>query len=337
MSIKQVIKKALFHLGILAVIRRVCPRKELAVLRYHAVCDKDCTYATPTITVTPEGFRNQIRYLSKNYTILDLDKAVSMVRSGKPLPPNALAITFDDGYADNFAAYKILRIYGATATFFITTNCIDDKEVFWVSEVYHLVWETHCESLTLSIQDTDVVFPLFNKDQKKAAISKITRMIKSCTIPERESIREAIRSQLHDVSPLFNGRPLMLNGEQITEMIREGMKVGGHTLTHCNLPSAGCDAAREEITQCRADLERIFNTRVTTFAYPNGGANAYFNEDIKRLVREASYESAWTSKHGYVDEKTDWWQSPRLAVTESLVDLIYLMEGDRLRDALNKQ
>lgn len=332
--IKALLKKILFHFGLLWLIRRFYPRKKLAVLRYHAVCNPDRAYASPWISVTPEGFRNQIRYLSKHYPILDLDEAVARIQSGKNLPDNALAITFDDGYQDNFAAAQILKAYGATATFFITTNCIDDREVFWVSELRYLLSKTRLNFFRLSVRDKDEGFNLEGLGARVAAISKLTRIVKSCTIPERESLRVALREMLSDVGPLCEGQPLMLSQKEIEEMIVDGMKMGGHTLTHCNLPSAGIDAAREEISQCRRDLEKRFNTSVTTFAYPNGGANAYFNEEIKMLVKEAGFHSAWTSQHGYVDADTDWWQSPRLAVTESLVDLIYLMEGDRLRTDL---
>ncbi len=332
--INAFLKKLFFYFGLLSLIRRFYPRKNLAVLRYHAVCLDSCNYATPTITVTPEGFRNQIRYLSKHYPILDLDEAVEMIQSGKTLPPNALAITFDDGYADNYGAYKILKDYGATATFFITTNCIDDREIFWVAEVQYLILMTKHPSLQLLIQGKEEAFSLETSEARKAVVSKLTRIIKSYTIPERESLRTALRSALDDVHPLFDGKRLMLSHEEMEEMIAGRMKMGGHTLTHCNLPSAGIEAARHEIAQCRRDLESRFYTKVTTFAYPNGGANAYFNDEIKALVNAGGYLSAWTSKHGYVDAETDWWQCPRLAVTESLVELIYLMEGDRLRTDL---
>ncbi len=327
----KVLKQILFYFGILAVIRRICPRKELAVLRYHAVCPVGTDYAGVGISVTPEGFRKQIRYLVKNYPVLDLEEAVDILKSGKTLPKNAVAITFDDGYRDNYTAYQILKEFGATATFFITTNCIDNKEIFWVSEVRYLLTKTKPESFTIRIKGNDEYFPLVSPALREKAVSKITRMIKSCTIPEREEVRKSLRSIVNDTGPLFQNQPLMLSSAQIEEMLKCGMKMGGHTLTHCNLPSAGIDAAREEIAGCRADLERSFGIKVTAFAYPNGGANAYFNEEVKRLVNEVGYYSAWTSQHGYVNDKTDWMQCPRLAVTESLTDLIYLMEGDRLR------
>ena len=179
MLIKQRVKSLLFHLGILSVIRLIFPRKELAVLRYHAVCSGNGHYASPFISVTPEGFRRQIQYLSRRYPILDLDEAVSRIQSGKGLPKNAIAITFDDGYQDNFFAYKILKEYNAPATFFITTNCIDDGEAFWVSEVRYLMSKTKRESFRMTIKEREEAFSIKDTKERNQSISKMNRLIKS--------------------------------------------------------------------------------------------------------------------------------------------------------------
>ncbi|RMF84266.1 MAG: polysaccharide deacetylase family protein, partial [Nitrospinota bacterium] len=80
--IKPFLKQVFFYLGIYALIRRFFPRKELAVLRYHAVCPPGSAYASPGICVTPEGFRRQIRYLARRYPVLPLDEAVERLRRG---------------------------------------------------------------------------------------------------------------------------------------------------------------------------------------------------------------------------------------------------------------
>lgn len=76
------------------------------------------------LTVSPEDFEDQVRYLAeKGFTFLlasDVDEAV---RLGKPLPEKAVCITMDDGYSDNFdVAYPVLKRYGAKATVFVVTS-----------------------------------------------------------------------------------------------------------------------------------------------------------------------------------------------------------------------
>ena len=56
-----------------------------------------------------------------------------MMREGTtPLPSNAVAITFDDGYADNLPAARTLHRYGVTGTFYLTAGCLDGEQPFWL-------------------------------------------------------------------------------------------------------------------------------------------------------------------------------------------------------------
>ncbi len=333
-TVTSFIKWLLFHLGALRLIRWWWPRRELAVLRYHAVCLPTCTYASRGIAVTPKGFDKHVRYLARHYTILSLEETVARLRSGDTLPRNAVAITFDDGYYDNYTAFQILRAHGACATFFLTSECIDDREVFWVSEVRHLILRTRQLQLPLTVKTEAYAFALQTLADREAAVSQVTRLIKSCTIAERETVRRALRTALADVDKPFDGPQLMLSSDQVQEMLDGGMSMGGHTLTHPNLPSAGPADARYELLQCRLNLQQRFGIDAMAMAYPNGGANVYVNDEVQRLARETGYDSAWTSSSGFVDETTDLFCGPRLGVSESLAQLIYELEGERLRTRL---
>ncbi len=92
--------------------------------------------------------------------------------------------------------------------------------------------------------------------------------------------------------------------------------------------------ARHELLQCRRDLQQRFGIGAMAMAYPNGGANVYVTEEIQRLARETGYTSAWTSSSGFVDETTDLFRGPRIGVSESLAQLVYELEGERLRTRL---
>ncbi|ETX01911.1 MAG: hypothetical protein ETSY1_05520 [Candidatus Entotheonella factor] len=332
------VKWLLLRLGFFRLLRWWWPRRELAVLRYHAVCLPACTYASRGISVTPKGFERQVRYLAKHYAVMPLEEAVACLRSGELLPPNAVAITFDDGYHDNYTAFQILRAYGACATFFLTSNCIDDREVFWVSEVRHLILRTSQTVMRLDVpvkQVSEQAFDLRTAEEREAVVSQVTRLIKSCTIAEREVVLQALRTALADVDKPFDGPQLMLSSEQVQDMLEGGMSMGGHTLTHANLPSAGLADAQHELLQCRLHLQQRFGMGAMAMAYPNGGANAYVTPDIQRLAQETGYDSAWTSASGFVDETTDLFCGPRIGVSESLVQLVYDLEGERLRARLN--
>ncbi len=92
------------------------------VLMYHRICNN----STPDISVSTKNFDRQIAYLKRNFDIVSLDELVENYKRNYRLGKDIVAITFDDGYKDNYLnAYPILRNYNAPATIFLITNFID--------------------------------------------------------------------------------------------------------------------------------------------------------------------------------------------------------------------
>ena len=109
------------------------------ILMYHYVDS-----AAPAIdrlrrelTVPVELFDAQMAYLRDNgYTTISLGQLHANLSTGEPLPPNPVALTFDDGYLDAYTqAFPILKKYGHTATFFVVTDFINYKNP------EHITWD----------------------------------------------------------------------------------------------------------------------------------------------------------------------------------------------------
>lgn len=98
------------------------------VLMYHRIDDlsarEQLSPLMRDLTVSPDAFEQQVRYLAENgFTFLLASDVEEAVRSGQPLPERSVAITMDDGYEDNFEkAFPILEKYHARATIFMVTN-----------------------------------------------------------------------------------------------------------------------------------------------------------------------------------------------------------------------
>ncbi|HKC11426.1 MAG TPA: polysaccharide deacetylase family protein [Vicinamibacteria bacterium] len=95
----------------------------LRVLTYHRVND---THAHDRLTVHPQLFAAQMEALARSgRPVIDLAQALPPLRGNGPLPEGALALTFDDGFEDNFTvASPILERFGLRATFFIATGYV---------------------------------------------------------------------------------------------------------------------------------------------------------------------------------------------------------------------
>lgn len=93
------------------------------VLMYHSIDDND---KATKLSVSPETFARQMEFLHRNkYNVVGLDEAVSYLRERKKIPSKTVAITFDDGYYNNYKyAYPVLKRYNIPATVFIIVNKI---------------------------------------------------------------------------------------------------------------------------------------------------------------------------------------------------------------------
>lgn len=128
MPLKDILFSLYLRSGYLPVrdaMRATMGRAHAVVLCYHRVGERD------VLTTTPEKFRRDMEYLKSRYQCLPLSELCERLRSGEPLSQPIAAVTFDDGYRDNFTqAVPILQAIGVPATFFVATGFMSTNRVF---------------------------------------------------------------------------------------------------------------------------------------------------------------------------------------------------------------
>ncbi|MFA5393531.1 MAG: polysaccharide deacetylase family protein [Candidatus Ratteibacteria bacterium] len=91
------------------------------ILAYHRVND----WSKDTLAVHPAVFRKQLNYLAGKYRFVPLSEVVAARTRESKSKERLAAVTFDDGYSDNFrCACPVLKELGFTATFFLTAGYI---------------------------------------------------------------------------------------------------------------------------------------------------------------------------------------------------------------------
>src|SRR5689334_22252023 len=102
-----------------------------AILLYHRVTNLETD--PQLLAVTPENFAAHVEILRELTLPMRLPELVADVRAGKPLARSAVAVTFDDGYADNLDhAAPLLRDRQIPATVFVATAGLNNAaEFFW--------------------------------------------------------------------------------------------------------------------------------------------------------------------------------------------------------------
>ena len=110
--------------------RRAAPG--FGILLYHRVAPLVPGTPAPTWNVTPERFRSQIEgLLSAGYRIWPLRRLIDCVESGRAVPEKVTAITFDDGYQNNYLrAWPVLDDLSVPATIFVATAFIGSTTPF---------------------------------------------------------------------------------------------------------------------------------------------------------------------------------------------------------------
>ena len=100
------------------------------ILTYHHVAAPPEDHPGKNLFVTPENFSEQMKFLkNKNFQVVSLDQIRDALLGNADTPPAPVAITFDDGFEDNyFNAFPILKKYGFTATVFMVSGSIGKKQ-----------------------------------------------------------------------------------------------------------------------------------------------------------------------------------------------------------------
>ena len=119
------------------VHRIVPPAPRPLILMYHRIASEP---NDPWgLSVSSENFEQQLQVLRRTRRPFPLADFVRNLMAGA-LPPNAVALTFDDGYVDNLEAAKpLLAAADVPATVFVATGYLDRPEEFWWDELSRLV------------------------------------------------------------------------------------------------------------------------------------------------------------------------------------------------------
>lgn len=229
--------------------------------------------------------------------VLPLDEAVQRLAQGS-LPPRALSITFDDGYADNQqVALPILRRHGLTATFFIATGFIDGGRM-WNDTLIESIRRAPGTSLDLGDIDGLQSLGRVSLDgiaQRRATIASVIGAAKYLDAPRRDALVQRLASKSGAELP----QDLMMSSDQVRSLRRAGMQLGAHTVNHPILARIGPETARDEIARGRESLQAMIDAPVELFAYPNGKPGQDYGAEhvdiVRRLGFRAAVSTAWGS------------------------------------------
>jgi peptidoglycan/xylan/chitin deacetylase (PgdA/CDA1 family) len=235
------------------------------ILMYHRIA---CVPTDPwSLCVSPAHFTEHLEVLQK-YRRSRLDQ---LKPGGWPLSRGlSVAITFDDGYADNlYNAARELKRFDTPATFFITTGYLGGRREFWWDELERIVpaedFLAHYESL--------------------------------------RPLRHEIRRKILDDMLTADGQDIVcrpeygpMTQEELRHLAADDLfEIGAHTVTHPLLAAQPLEQQVSEINDSKHWLEGFLNRPVTSFSYPYGGRGHYTDATVA-AVKDAGFSRACTTE-----------------------------------------
>jgi peptidoglycan/xylan/chitin deacetylase (PgdA/CDA1 family) len=252
-----------------------------------------------------------MRVLADYFTIWTVAELIERIKCDD-LPETAVAVTFDDGYRDNYTnAFPILKRYSIPATIYLATDVIGTSRTLWHDDVFAAFRET----TVLELPDIGIgtpTLPLTCIASKLRAQATILTHLWSLDMAPREMAVGRLRTALGLAKNSVGTARIMLNWEEIIEMLRKGIEFGAHTGSHPALSKLTPDVAREEIQRSKRTMEGSLNVPVKTFAYPHGRRED-FTETTKTLVEDAGFDCALTTIFGNNEPGMDLYEMRRIA------------------------
>ena len=327
--------------------RRVWHRLERGgrslILLYHRVAS--ATTDPWRLAVSPPHFAEHLEVLRNAFRPLTVGELVEALQ-GRRLPPRGVAVTFDDGYADNLlAGLPLLEQYEVPATVYLTAGYIGTTREFWWTEVERLFLEpgplperlearkdglfwscdlgsssaysaaeaqNHREWVIQSTSDfSSSAFPT----ERHAAFQSLLAFLE----PLEGQIRAAILAELYEAAGIertTRDSHRMLTGEEAVRLASSAVvDIGAHTMTHARLSTLGLDEQRREIFDSKAHLQTMLDQPVTTFAYPFGQPADYDRRTVD-LVRGAGFSCAGAVADVAVSRSSPPFELPRVGVAD---------------------
>jgi peptidoglycan/xylan/chitin deacetylase (PgdA/CDA1 family) len=324
--LKQIAKQAVIH-----ATARVAPimwkwRRpgSLVVLMYHRVLPKDSPARRteePGMYVSPETLDLHLTEFKRHFELVHLDEWLRRSRAGLALPKLACAITFDDGWRDNYEfALPVLVKHNAPATIFLVSSYVGTAQQFWPNRLMRLLNKAFAEPGSVDFPEPlrGIVEPKLIRARQRGALGAddVDRAIQEAKGLEEEKIRSLVEETGKSCGDLA-GTAEILSWSDVAQMAATGLvRFGSHTMTHLRLggriPSQELE---REIAGSRSQLRDTVGQEIDLFCYPNGEISPEALDCVRR-----HYLGAVTTRRGWHTASRDPCLIRRIGVHDDVSD-----------------
>jgi peptidoglycan/xylan/chitin deacetylase (PgdA/CDA1 family) len=226
-----------------------------------------------------------------------MDQLVERISNNKS-SKKFIAITFDDGYIDNYTiAYPLLKEMSIPFTVYVSTGMPDHQLVLWPYFLEEYLLNTACAEFQFN--GIEYKRNLVNLDDRELAYHEIRNIILK---EERNIVPFLVKHvfRINDARIKQFTVENSLTWEHLKEMSRDSyVTIGAHGISHLASSALTDSFAFDEVHGSKKRLEEQLHIEINHFAFPYGTDNEFSVRDID-LVKRAGFLSAVTLKQGNI-------------------------------------
>jgi peptidoglycan/xylan/chitin deacetylase (PgdA/CDA1 family) len=257
------------------------------------------SYISSGITHPTRLFQAQMEYIARTCHPVTLDEVLEYVTGARRIPKRAVAITFDDGFRDNYEIVApVMERYGLRGTFYIATSSVEGRPLWFVRMRY---WTIRAR----------VARPQFLEASARCA---------TLTQPEREEFMAKLE-HAGSATDTFT-----MTWAQARDLLKRGHIIGSHSVHHPNLAKVPQMEMNFEMKESRRRLEAELGTLIRHFSYPNPILSPHWNKETMEASQQAGYSTAVTSNDGYVTKNIDALALPRQSAAQTMQEFVWNLE-----------
>lgn len=264
---------------------------QLFIAMYHYTRDLEHSRYPQIKGLDTSLFRQQLDFFKDQFCVVRMEQVIDAATNGGTLPENALLLTFDDGYIDNYTfALPLLEEYGFQGSFFIPGKTFMEHRLLDVNKIHYILASEDIKTILPKLferlnhyRGTEYCFPaneeLFSTYAEESRFdNKETIFVKrvlQTALPER--VRNKISSDLFrscvGISEEKLAYELYMTEEQIRTMKRHGMFIGLHGYDHYWLGNLSADEMKADIDKALDAMDPFIDRRAWVMNYPYGDYN----------------------------------------------------------------
>jgi peptidoglycan/xylan/chitin deacetylase (PgdA/CDA1 family) len=216
-------------------------------------------------------------WLAENRPVVSMETIAEAYRENKDLPEGAVAVTFDDGFLNNYSeAWPVLEEHGLPATIYLATGFIGTGRMIWSDVLEANILGSKVDRISLGFPDGPLDWPLGGNNDKIAAFLKIKEICKRLPNDAKDEIVAQVTSL--SGAKVATDHPLyaFMSWDEVRTMNASPLiEFGAHTVDHVSLAKVSGEVMASQIDESVAALEQNLGHACHYFSYPEGQEGDY--------------------------------------------------------------